>query len=85
MSYEGSIQFLCKKGHVSTFNCYDAPDMGTFICRWCGAGAARDKHIDETNGSKKQDYWPHGLIRKDAEVICECCGSVREPATWRNK
>lgn len=83
MSYEGSIQFLCLNGHVVTFNCYNAPDFEEFHCAICGSVAAAEKHIDETNGSNRKDYWPRGLVKVSGPVMCECCGLQKEPARYR--
>ena len=81
MSYEGSVQFLCKNGHIATFDCYDAPD--SFVCVWCGTGEAARKSVDQTNGSRKKDWWPHGLVKEADAVPCASCGSTQEPARYR--
>lgn len=46
MSYEGSIELLCGKGHYSVINCYsDEPEKCS-----CGGKFTHRHSIDETNG-----------------------------------
>lgn len=53
MSYEGSVEYLCERGHRSVTDCWtDMPEK----CR-CGAAIAHSHSIDSTNGDVEDD--PH--------------------------
>ena len=51
MSYEGSIEFLCEKGHRSVIDCHEAEPSA---CR-CGAPLTYTHAIDYTNGEDADD------------------------------
>lgn len=51
MSYEGSVEFLCAKGHHSAVDCWDDDPA---ICR-CGAPMTHRHSIDHTNGVVDDD------------------------------
>lgn len=49
MSYEGFTQFLCKRGHYWTADCYIADNSKS--CPYCGNAAVWQNMVDETNGA----------------------------------
>ncbi len=57
MSYEGYSQFLCKKGHYWTKNCYEVmySDIKEQKCPICGKKAIWENMVDVTNGSFDDD------------------------------
>ena len=83
MSNEGREQFLCKKGHETIFDCWDAPDRDDFKCYHCGSDCVWWKSIDDTNG--------HGRATKlevdVPQIVCEYdkCGNkhVTEPTRYK--
>jgi len=78
MSYEGFSQFLCKKGHYWTKDCYSV--TGEDICPICKEKFIWENMVDETNGSFE------GSLRIDGYVCleikeqkkCEHCNSILE-------
>lgn len=51
MSYEGRVEFLCRRGHYTSIGCYEN-DLET--CR-CGAPMRYRHSIDDTNGEIEDD------------------------------
>lgn len=47
MSYEGFVEFICEKGHYST---YDAYEEDSDKCRHCGSKMKYRHSVDQTNG-----------------------------------
>ena len=69
MSYEGYTEYLCKKGHHSTTDCY-AEDLKK--CR-CGEKIVLRKMVDTTN-----DEGNPLILRPKKQTICEHCETVLE-------
>jgi hypothetical protein len=51
MSYEGSVEYLCEKGHRSATDCWTPVPTA---CR-CGAAITHQHSIDHTNGAIEDD------------------------------
>lgn len=51
MSYEGYIQYLCKRRHYNSFDVYDDPKR----CEYCGEKMIWANGVDQTNGSYDED------------------------------
>jgi len=47
MSYEGTDEYLCPKGHYWTEDCWTEHDQ---CCPYCGEKKVWTHHINETNG-----------------------------------
>jgi hypothetical protein len=77
MSYEGFEDFLCKNGHLDSFDCYDAPSPSEFKCRFCGEGYLARNTVDQTNGFVEGSDWPNHRVKLEKKIEhdkCECCG-----------
>lgn len=62
MSYEGYVEYLCERGHLSGADCYD-DDLK--VCR-CGAPMAFRHAVDQTNGEIDDD--PHTMPAPVREI-----------------
>lgn len=85
MSYEGSIQYLCKNGH------YYELDAGVFMggfaddeglkkqlaCPTCGEQPAWENSVDDTNGDAVGLIDMEQFVSLTAKTcMCSCCGNV---------
>ena len=78
MSYEGSVEFLCKNGHHWDTDCYMEADNE--LCPRCGEPKVWRHAIDETNGIQYDDSgnemlhsvpWPLEVDHYEEVVIPE--------------
>lgn len=81
MSYEGYSQFLCKKGHYWTVDCYLVECLlEKNMCPICHQPAIWENMVDETNGSYEDNIRIDGYVELEVKnkKICECCKRVLE-------
>lgn len=65
MSYEGFTKYICEKGHLREYNCYDEREF----CD-CGKRFIWSFDVDETNGYYEElDCFPE-QIRAEEIVTC---------------
>ena len=84
MSYEGYTQFICKKGHYWTKDCYMADEDQH--CYVCNDKAVWENMVNETNGSYDTNPATGNYERIDGYVeleqkktkTCDKCQSVLE-------
>jgi len=82
MSYEGSIQRLCKNGHYNVQDAMTAMYCGDEEkCSLCGEKFVWENQVDETNGSfddegKRIDGYVELKVEK--ETKCKECGHTLE-------
>ena len=76
MSYEGYVQYLCKKGHAIDMDCY-ADDLK--ICH-CGSPIVWSNNVNVTNGSFEGRRRIDGYVKLKikAQRKCDKCGSILE-------
>ena len=80
MSYEGYSQFLCRKGHYWTEDCYLA-DIKTSVCPICKGKAIWENMVDVTNGSfdeKGIDISGYINLKEKSVNKCKHCNSTLE-------
>ena len=80
MSYEGYVQILCEKGHLSEVDCY-VYNSDTFRCKICGAKEAWSNGVDLTNGSFEDDgsrIDGYIELKIAQQTRCKECGSILE-------
>ncbi len=85
MSYEGTIQILCRNWHLSEEdnNGGWGPDEGSWTCDICGQGAAVWHSVDETNGAEPEEYLQ---LEPLVPAHCAKCGCQEiVTATWKEK
>lgn len=82
MSYEGSIQRLCKKGHYSCQDAMRAMYCGDEEkCSICGEKFVWENHVDETNGAFDDEgnrIDGYVSLKVDKETKCKECGHTLE-------
>jgi DNA-directed RNA polymerase subunit RPC12/RpoP len=64
MSYSGNEHLLCKNGHLSIYDCYDAPDTREWKCSTCGEKCVWWNAVNYTNGSY-EEY----IGRKEIKIL----------------
>ena len=82
MSYEGYSQFLCKKGHHWTKDCYEldwTDSKGYPKCPVCGEPHVWENMVNLTNGSWDDDGTRiDGYVELKQKIkrsgICSACG-----------
>ena len=86
MSYEGYVEFVCKKGNLFSYDCYDVniemPEKN-WKCPSCGEEMAWRRGVDQTNGIAYGD--PHTLEAVKVGILkiktpahhctCDKCGT----------
>lgn len=50
MSYEGYVEYLCSKGHLSSLDVYFYDDLEHNCCQDCGEDFVFQHSVDQTNG-----------------------------------
>lgn len=74
MSYEGYVEYLCKKGHYWSLNCWQADyDDLKNVCPICKKKPVRENSVDTTND--EGEYW---LKETKSEKKCDKCCSLLE-------
>jgi hypothetical protein len=97
MSYEGSDEFLCSKGHYSVYDCYTQIDPSEHSCEFltCGAKFTHWHAIDDTNGEEEDNpntqpapkIWvddeDHWYFDKYGNKFCRPIALYRPGEHWR--
>jgi hypothetical protein len=68
MSYSGYTEYLCVKGHHTSFDVYDSPySNGDYSdgCAVCREKLTHRHNVDETNGSDPNDPWTVSAPKKE--------------------
>ena len=82
MSYEGYVRYLCKNGHLHSFDCYSDPVDEDWKCPHCGEGRVWANSVDQTNGSFDENgvridgYVELEETEESRQDVCTCkeCG-----------
>jgi hypothetical protein len=81
MSYEGYSQFICKKGHYFTKDCYeiDYLKLRDIQCPFCSNNPVWENMVDTTNGSfddegNRIDGYIDLETKNKTSGVCSRCG-----------
>jgi hypothetical protein len=87
MSYEGYEEYLCAKGHLSTFDAYEGQqwyedEYGSHETCFCGEKFVWTNSVDQTNGVWQDEdgvIWGEGTNFKVVYTdTCGECGKTKE-------
>jgi len=83
MSYEGTVTYLCRNGHISYFDAYEDPE-DDFKCRHCGEGPHDRGWTDHTNIPSVQSFELE-LVNPAVTETCPTCEHIKtiEPETYK--
>ena len=83
MSYEGTVQRLCKNGHLDEVDCYDDSDKDR--CQYCNELIVYRHGIDQTNGFNPKDKLSFRILTSAEYDICPTCKhkELIRPATYK--
>ena len=83
MSYEGTVQRLCKNGHLEEVNCYN--DSSKDRCEYCNELFVYRHGIDQTNGYDSRDKMEFEILTSAEYDICPTCNHIKliKPATYK--